>query len=139
MTVRHQWPLQQAVYRKLVEVLSGQGIDGADIPIFDHVPNDPPRLHLRIDGFSVLPSETANGDRAFHQFSVHIFDDNTGENTGAGTAEIARLQSVVVGALTDWTPIDGATGLRHHSSYSAADENPLVQHGISKFSTFIGG
>lgn len=138
MTIAHRWPLQQAVYARLVAQLVGEGLDGADVPVFDHVPSEPPRLHIRIDGFGVFPGPSSNGKRARHDFSVHIFDDNTGADTGAGSAEIARLQPIVVGALEDWFPLVGATGITHISSNSAADEDPLTQHAVSRFSTHIG-
>ena len=138
MTVLQRWPLQQAVYARLVAQLAGQGGGGSDIPVFDHVPRNPPRLHVRIDSFAVVPGSTANGARARHDFSVHVFDDNTGADTGAGMAEIARLQPIVVAALEDWSPLVGATGITHIISFSASDNDPLSQHGISRFSTQIG-
>lgn len=138
MTIAQRWSLQQAVYARLVAQLSEQGVDGADVPVFDHVPAKPPRLHVRIDGFSIVPGSTSNNRRARHDFSVHVFDDNTGADTGTGMAEVARLQPLVVAALEDWPPLVGATGIRHISSNSAADEDPLTQHVVSRFSTHIG-
>lgn len=138
MTVSQRWPLQQAVWARLSAELAGQGVDGTDVPVFDHVPASPPRLHVRIDGFGVVPGPTNNGRRARHDFIVHVFDENSGPETGSGTAEIARLQPIIVAALEDWAPLNGATGIKHISTNSAPDEDPLTQHGISRFSTQIG-
>ncbi len=138
MTITQCWPLQQAVYARLVAALAGRGIDGVDVPVFDHVPSQPPRLHVRIDGFGVIPGTTSNGRRARHDFSVHVFDDNTGVETGAGRAEVARLQPLIVETLEDWPPLTGATGISHISSTSAADDDALTPHVVSRFSTQIG-
>lgn len=138
MTVSQRWPLQQAVHAKLTSALLGEGLGGANVPVFDHVPNDPPRLHVRIDGFGVIPGPSHNGRRARHMFMVHVFDENTGADTGTGTIEIARLQAVIVAALDEWPPFEGATGIEHISSNSADDNDPLTQHGVSRFSTQIG-
>ena len=138
MTVARQWQLQQAVYGRLAAELVGQGVNGEDVPVYDHIPSDPLRLHVRIDGFSVIPGSASNGHRARHDFSVHVFDDNTGIDTGTGTAEIARIQPIVVAALEDWSPLVGATGITHISSNSAAGEGQLTRQGISRFSTQIG-
>lgn len=138
MTVQQQWPLQQAIYERLTQSLAGKGLSGADVPVFDHVPASPPRLHVRIDGFGVIPGSTNNGKRSRHDFSVHIFDDNTGGETGAGTAEVKRLQALIVTALDDWSPFEGATAIRHIQTNSAPDEDPLTEHGVSRFSTNIG-
>lgn len=138
MTISQQWPLQTAVYSRLVAALSGQGVGGVDVPVFDHVPASPPRLHVRIDSWGVFPGSTSNGRRARHVFSVHVFDDNSGPETGSGTFELARLQPLVVDALEDWSPLVGATGITHISSNSADDSDPLTAHAISRFSTLIG-
>lgn len=138
MTIHHQWPLQQAVWARLEQALVGQGIGGVDVEVFDHVPADPDRLHARIDGFQLVPHDTKAGRRALHEFNVHVFDDNTGQNTGLGTKEVARLQSLVVASLEEWSPLPGATGIKHISSNSAADNEPLSLHRISRFSTSIG-
>ncbi|WP_299686690.1 hypothetical protein [uncultured Tateyamaria sp.] len=138
MTIQQQWPLQQAVWQRLTDALMGQGIGGADVPVFDHVPREPERLHVRIDGFLVVPHATKAGRRGRHEFSVHVFDDSTGDVTGRGGENVARLQPIVVAALEDWFPLPGATGIEHISSNSAADDDPLNQHRISRFSTHIG-
>lgn len=138
MTVAQSWPLQQAVFSRLVEALAGQGIGGAAVPVFDHVPPKPPRLHVRIDGFFILPGDVKSRRRAQHRFIVHVFDDQTGDDTGAGREQVARLQPIVVAALEHWSPFPGATAIEHVSSESAPDEDPAMQHGLSRFRTYIG-
>lgn len=139
MSVNERWPLQKAVYQRLTAALQGAGVSGEDVPVFDHVPQGiSDRLHVRIDGFSVSPGAANNGRRARHNFLVHVFDDNKGGQRGAGQEEIARLQAIVVNALDDWPPLNGATGIKHISSNSAPDEDELTQHGVSRFSTHIG-
>lgn len=139
MSIEQRWPLQIAVYQKLTAALSGQGIAGEDVQVFDHVPQDlSDRLHVRIDGFSISPGRADNGRRARHNFMVHVFDDNKGGQRGAGQEQVARLQAIIVNALEDWPPLNGATGIKHLSSNSAPDEDELTQHGVSRFSTHIG-
>ena len=139
MTIEQRWPLQQAVFQRLTDALAGQGISGADVPVFDHVPQGAvARLHVRIDGFSIVPGSADNGRRARHDFMVHVFDDNRGDQRSAGLEQVARLQAIVVNALEDWPPLNGATGIKHLSSNSAPDEDELTQHGVSRFSTHIG-
>lgn len=138
MTIGQSWPLQQAVFARLVEALAGQGIDGADVPVFDHVPQDPARLHVRIDGFFLVPGSVKAGRRGLHRFTVHVFDDQTGARTGAGREQVARLQALAVAALEDWPPFPGATAIEHLQSESAPDAEPATQHGVSRFQTYIG-
>ena len=138
MTADRRWALQVALVGRLEGLLAGQGINGADVVVFDHVPSEPPRLHVRIDGFAAFPRPLAVGRRALHTFTVHVFDENTGAETSIGTKEIARLQAIADLGLMDWVPLSGATAIQHVSSYSAPDENPLTQHGVSKFTTYIG-
>lgn len=138
MTLAQRWPLQKAIHARLVARLAGQGIDGADVPVFDHVPFEPPRLHVRLDGFTVTPGPASNGHRARHEFRVHVFDDNTGPATGAGSREVAGLCPIVVGALADWSPLTGATGITHIATTSAAHTDPLSAHALSRFFTHIG-
>lgn len=135
--IARQWDLQQAIFARLSAALAGQGVGGADVAVFDHIPQDPDRLHVRIDAFRVVPGGTRAGRTDQHSFSVHVFDDNTGDATGAGRAEIARLLPLVVDALEDWQPFEGATAVQLITIDSAPDA--ASQGGVCKFQTMIGG
>lgn len=140
MSISKAWDLQQAVYARLVAQLTGQGPGGVDVPVFDHAPSDPPRMHVRIDGFNVVQRQL-KANKTLHAFNVHVFDRPTDQTSIArGQKEAKQLQQTIVAALHDWQPSSAisASAIRHSSSDIQADEDGLTQHAISRFETFIG-
>lgn len=147
MSVQRRWEIQQAIYSRLTAELAGQGPGGANVTVYDHAPADPPRVHVRIDGFNVV-QRPIKSDKTLLAFNVHIFDRPTTQSTSArGQKTAAELQEKVVAALHNWLPIDpsaspsapvlGASAIRHSDSSSAPDDDGLTQHAISRFSVYI--
>lgn len=138
MSTQQSWSLQQAIYSRLAAQLAGKGPDGADVPVYDHVPASPPRLHARIDGFGTY-QRPIKCDSTRHSFTVHVFDRPTIETGAArGQKTTKLLQQVIVSALHRWEPgVVGASAIRHDESYVAPDEDGLTQHGYSRFTLLI--
>lgn len=139
MSAQQGWPLQQAIYARLVAQLAGQGPGGADVPVYDHVPADPPRVHVRIDGFTA-DQRPIKCDSTLHAFTVHVFDRPTSESGAArGMKTVRELQQTIVAALHQWNPsVTGASAIRHSGSFTAPDEDGLTAHAASRFNVFVG-
>lgn len=135
MTIEQSWPLQEAVFAHLETHLSGKGLnDVGNVAVFDHIPSDAPDLYVRLEGFGVLGSQTKQDEIRTHLFEVHVFD----RGSGRGRAEVARIAALVVGALKDWSPINGASAISFLGSNPGPVENPATQHDVCRFSTDIG-
>ena len=147
MSAQQEWALQVAVYDRLIAQLMGQAPGGEDVEVYDHVPANPPRVHCRIDGFTVV-QRAIKADKTLHGFTVHIFDRPTTQGSAARGQKTAKeLQEKVIAALHGWRPIDpslspagpvtGAGEIRHSDSYITPDEDGLTQHAVSRFTVYI--
>lgn len=138
MSVSVSWPLQQAIYTRLVAQLAGQGPNGSDVAVYDHVPADPTRVHVRIDGFNAV-QRPLKSDKTQHFFFVHVFDRPTGgDDSGRGQKTAKVLRQTIVAALHDWNPsVTGASKIRHEQSTIETDEDGLTQHAFSRFNVHI--
>jgi len=136
MSFSQRSALQSAVYGRLVSQLAGAGTGQSDVPVFDHVPSNPSRLHIRVEGWFYIPSDRKGGTMGRHRFRVKVFDENTGANTSRGMDEVTRLQTIVVAALENWSPITGATAIELLGSEDAPDdETGLIASAVCQFST----
>lgn len=138
MSAQQRWELQQAVYDRLTAQLAGDGPDGADVTVYDHVPADPSRVHARIDGFNIV-QRPIKSDKTLYGFNVHVFDRPTDQSSAArGQKTVAELQEKVVTALHGWLPgVTGASAIRHDTSDVMPDEDGLTQHALSRFTIHI--
>lgn len=147
MSAQQRWELQQAIYARLTAQLAGQGPGGANVTVYDHVPADPPRIHVRIDGFNIVQRQI-KANKTLHGFNVHVFDRPTSESGSArGQMTVAVLQEKIIAALHDWVPLNGsvspvvavtgASAIRHDDSFVAPDEDGLTQHAASRFQVYI--
>ena len=139
MSAQQGWALHQAVYARLGAQLAGQGPNGTNIEVFDHVPENPARVHCRIDGFNMLQRQI-KANKTRHFFIVHLFDRPTTQGGAArGQKTVKQLQQTVIAALHGWLPsVTGASAVRHEDSDIAPDEDGLTQHALSRFSIYIG-
>lgn len=126
--------LQTAVYGQLVAAMAGEGVSGADVPVFDHIPINPPKYQLRIDEFSYRPGGVKRRNRWEHRFAVHVFARDV-----EGRAEAVRLHGLILDALAEWAPIPGATALDLRSGDSAPNDTANAVHEIIRFQTIITG
>lgn len=138
MSVQQSWSLQQAIYARLVAQLAGQGPNSSNVAVFDHVPEDPDRVHCRIDGFNAV-QRLIKSDKTQHFFFVHIFDRPTSDTSaGRGQRTAKQLQQRVVAALHDWNPsVTGASQIQHQDSTIDPDDDGLTQHAVSRFAVHI--
>ncbi|WP_118138601.1 hypothetical protein [Oceanicella sp. SM1341] len=140
MSLARRWPLQVAVVDRLRAALAGQGPGGADLDIYTAPPAERPAVHLRVDGWAVLPRRRAGPGAtadSVQSFMVHVFASAVPGTTPA--AEATRIQGLALAALEDWQPIPGATGVDHVSSSDAPDQNPATHHAVSRFRIHAGG
>lgn len=138
MSISRQWELQQAIHAQLTAELAGEGPGATDVDVFDHVPREPDRLHVRIDGFGAS-RRLIKGDKTLHEFLVHVFDKPTTEaSSGRGQKTVRQLQAVIVAALDDWVPaVTGATAIRHLGSDAVPDQDGLTAHAVSRFQIYM--
>lgn len=138
MSVAQAWAFQQALYTRLTAQLAAQGPGGADVTVYDHVPEAPARVHCRIDGFNMV-QRRVKCDSTRHHFTVHLFDRPETENGAArGQSTVKQLQQAVVAALHQWeSGVTGASAVTHEASQIAPDEDGLTQHASSRFSVLI--
>lgn len=138
MTVAQSWAFQQALYTRLVAQLTGQGPGGADVAVYDHVPQDPARIYCRIDGFNAV-QRPIKCNSTQHFFTAHLFDrPESATGAARGQKTVKQLQATIVAALHDWDPsVTGASEVRHEDSFIAPDDDGLTQHAASRFSVYI--
>jgi len=148
MSVHKRWELQKALTAHLTAALANEGLPDADgdptgIPVETDVLETNPQLFVRLDGFTVLQGAGGSaGHIDRHTFMAHVFCADTADSSDDivdGEEEVARVQSLVVGALEDWEPLEGASGIEHISSSDAPDDDPATQHGVSRFKVMIKG
>lgn len=140
MSASEGWPLQVAVHARLVAALAGLGPGGADVPVYDHVPEDPLRVHCRIDGLTIA-ARPIKGAHTRHGFSVHVFDRPTAQAAVTRGLKSARaVEAAVIAALDGWDPsVTGASPIQFESSTGGEADGALSQARVSRFSVFIGG
>ena len=76
MTVAHMSPLQAAVYALITAAVQ-------DVPVYDHIPAEPPVEFIRLEGFSVSDRSQKNGEIGLHAFEVHFYDRPIGLPTSS--------------------------------------------------------
>lgn len=138
MTVSQSWAFQQALYARLAAQLAGQGPGGTDVAVFDHVPEDPARLHVRIDADNIV-QRPIKCDKTQHFFSVATFDKPTDESgAGRGMKTAKLLQQTIVAALHGWSPgVTGASKVRHEATNPVGEPNGLTSGFTSRFYVHI--
>lgn len=149
MTEIRTTELKKALKAHLEVELAGQGFPAedpsepnADVPVVTDVIEDDEPLYVRIDGFGMLHGGGSNGRSDRYSFMAHVFCNNTPSDSDVridGEAETERVQSLLVSALLDWVPFDGAGSITHITSNVAEDEDPATHHGVSKFKIMING
>lgn len=89
--------------------LVGQAPGGGDVPIFDHVPEDADRMHVRFEGEQAV-RYPMKGVRLAYNFAFHVFDHGRrGGDIARGLSEVKRLAVLIAAALDGQTP-SGVTG-----------------------------
>ncbi len=139
MTVPRAWPLQQAVYARLVDVLATAGPGGGPVPVHDHARHDAPRVFVRLGAGQVVEDGAKNAGRARHVVRVHAFIRPEGDaDHGVGQREAKTLQALIHAALHGWRPFAGDAAMRHRDSEISADEDGLTRHALSTFTIHLG-
>ncbi|MEL6980671.1 MAG: hypothetical protein AAGM38_18680 [Pseudomonadota bacterium] len=137
MTLARAQDLQAAVYSRLATALATAGVGGVAVPIFDHIAQDPPRLHVRLDGFSVDPMELRGATRiATHSFTAHVFD-RPGEAGPRGQSESKRLLGLIEAALQDWRPLSGGGPLTLFGAFVEPDPDGVTIHAAATFTVTL--
>ncbi|MEL6316137.1 MAG: hypothetical protein AAFR16_00715, partial [Pseudomonadota bacterium] len=138
MTLARQTALQAAIYNRLAAELSTAAPSGAAVPVFDHVPQSPPRLHVRIDGFTVVavPVKFGATQHARHSVDVHVFDRPL-DAGGRGQFEAKRVLGLAHTALDGWPPFSG-NALTFDDSFVDLDADGATFHARATYSIILG-
>jgi hypothetical protein len=129
MTMERAWPLQIAVVGRINAASS--------LPVHTEVPEDPPKNYVRIDGFTGFELDTyKNYDQMQHSFTVHVFQQDTGD-LGLVRQELAAIHAALIAEKLD----GAASKLRIEST--TADFDPeagggQTAHANTRYSTRIG-
>lgn len=138
MTLSKAVALQTAVYERLMAALATAGPGGAAIPVYDHVPQDPDRYHVRLDGFDVYDRSPRSGLRlGEHVFEAHVFD-RPGETGGRGQLEVKRILALIDAALARWRPIAGDGLIELDNSTIDPEPDGATMHGRATYTVWLG-
>lgn len=134
MTVERSWDLQVALYARLEAALAGMGAGGADVPVYDHAPEDDPPLFVRIDGGQVLDASFKNKARGAHRLDVHVFERPSGQSaTERGQRAIKAVMAAIAAHLRDWRPFPDSQAMRLAEASVFPDEDGVTAHGLMYF------
>jgi hypothetical protein len=128
MTVAQDWPLQQAIYATVTAAVP-------DIPVFDHVPTDPPEEFIRLDAFHLEDESPKNGERSRHSFMVHHFLRPTLSASTRGMARGKQVIATVHTALMATQPLGGR--LDHENMGASPDPDGATAHVWSRYSVIL--
>lgn len=128
MTVAQDWALQQAVYDTITT-------EQPDIPVFDHVPTDPPEEFIRLDGFNVADESPKNGERSRHSFMVHHFLRPTLSTPTRGMKRGKEIIAAVHAALMASQPLGGR--IDHETMDASPDPDGATAHVWSRYSVIL--
>lgn len=100
MAVTDAWPLQQAVYQAIVAALSDAG---QTISIFDHVPQNAPTEHIRLEGFDVADDSFKDTERGRHPVMIGFFRRQVSPDTPheRGQKRVHQVLDIIHGAVKD--------------------------------------
>lgn len=134
MTVASMWTLQQAVYTAVAAAVP-------TLTVLDHVAVDPPRLHVRIDGFTMTAANPKNCETVDHRFLVHVFDSPAdGDRTAYGQKTVKQTLSTIHAALHRVSlGVTGAWRPEHEDTFIDTDEDGSTIHGVARYVVTING
>lgn len=134
MTVERAPALQAAIYARLEAELAGHHPDGGDLAIFDHPAPAGTGVHIRLENFTILPTEAKTSEWAVHNFSARVFEDDQAERSGLNRVRV--LQGKIKQALAGFVPLGRCGEIRQQSATAGVGEGD-VPEGISRFSVTL--
>ncbi|MEM7505548.1 MAG: hypothetical protein AAF415_02290 [Pseudomonadota bacterium] len=134
MTVERAPALQSAVYSRLTWLLAAEHPDDLGVPVFDHPAPPGTGVHLRLENFTILPTEAKNSEWAIHNFSVRVFEDPHAKHSGLQRVRV--LQAKIKHNLAGWVPLGRSGEIRQQSVTAGVGEGD-VPEGISRFSVTL--
>lgn len=127
MAISDAWPLQQAVYAAVTSAVSGEGIT-----VVDHVLQNPPMEHIRIDAMEMADASPKNAEKGRHSFMISYFLRPTGDaTTYVGMQRVWFVLNLIHNAVKNVT----VNGTKPQQRYMEAvpDEDGLTQHGLIRY------
>lgn len=97
MAVSDAWPFQQAVYSAVSAALASEGL-----AVFDHVPTNPPKEFVRLEGFDINDASWKDTERGRHPVMIRVVTrpvDDT--ETTLGQKRLHDLSALIHDAIKD--------------------------------------
>ena len=130
MSADSQWPLQTAVYARLIADPTVQGLLGAPARVFDHVPQASPFPYVAIGETTAQPFDTKTEVGMEQRLLVHTWSRYRGQK------ETKEIMAAIVGALDQAAlSVGGHTLvlLRFEFATTTVDPDGLTRHGVQRF------
>ena len=128
----HSWELQKAIFTKL----SGNvdGLDGANIPVYDDVPQQSNYPYVQIGEETSANNGTKTLDGIEHTLTMHIWSQYRGRR------EIKTIMKSVYDLLHNTAiSVSGASlvNVRQEFSTTLAENDGITRHGVMRFRAVV--
>jgi hypothetical protein len=128
----HSWELQKAIFSALDG--STVGMDGANVPIFDDVPEDTKYPYVVIGEETASNNGTKTVDGIEHTLTIHAWSQYRGRR------EIKEImQSVYENLHNTAITVSGASlvNIRQEFNTTMAETDGITRHGVMRFRAVV--
>lgn len=134
MALSDAWPLQQSVFSAITTALADAG---ETIEIYDHVPTNAPREHIRLHGFDVRDDSWKDTERGRHPVMIGFYTKHADSSTpiARGQSRIHAVNSIIHGALKDLRHNGGR--MQFEMSDVEMDDDGVTGRGTLRYTIII--
>ena len=128
----HSWELQKAIFTKLNGNVDG--LDGANIPVYDDVPQQSNYPYVQIGEETSANNGTKTLDGVEHTLTMHIWSQYRGRR------EIKTIMKSVYDLLHNTAiSVTGASlvNVRQEFSTTLAENDGITRHGVIRFRAVV--
>lgn len=128
----HSWELQKAIFTKLNGNVDG--LDGANIPVYDDVPQQSNYPYVQIGEETSANNGTKTLDGVEHTLTMHIWSQYRGRR------EIKTIMKSVYDLLHNTAiSVSGASlvNVRQEFSTTLAENDGITRHGVIRFRAVV--
>jgi hypothetical protein len=128
----HSWELQKAIFTKLNGNVDG--LDGANIPVYDDVPQQSNYPYVQIGEETSANNGTKTLDGIEHTLTMHIWSQYRGRR------EIKTIMKSVYDLLHNTAiSVTGASlvNVRQEFSTTLAENDGITRHGVIRFRAVV--
>jgi len=127
MAISDAWPLQQAVFTAVTSAVSAE-----DIRVVDHVLQDPPMEHVRIEAMEYADDSPKNAERGRHSFVISYYLRPSGEFvTHVGLQRVWQVLGMIHAEVKAMTVNGNKPQQRYMEAVS--DDDGQTQHGMIRY------